>query len=129
MRLTIPGVTHPGLWLELGMRIGVRAADRLGRVSPALGQCARRSVLLVWWLLTGQIRQQFRAWRQARQAPQPVVERRPVLVQPDPIPDRIHVPIAERPVVSVIIPTYGKADFTLRCLASIASHPPRRRSR
>ena len=34
------------------------------------------------------------------------------------------MPSAARPVVSVIIPTYGKTNFTLRCLASIAAHPP-----
>jgi GT2 family glycosyltransferase len=28
------------------------------------------------------------------------------------------------PVVSVIIPAYGQCDYTLRCLASIADHPP-----
>ena len=31
---------------------------------------------------------------------------------------------SETPVVSVIIPTYGQADYTYRCLASIAAHPP-----
>jgi GT2 family glycosyltransferase/2-polyprenyl-3-methyl-5-hydroxy-6-metoxy-1,4-benzoquinol methylase len=29
-----------------------------------------------------------------------------------------------QPVVSVIIPIYGKCDYTLRCLASIAENPP-----
>ena len=28
------------------------------------------------------------------------------------------------PLVSVVIPIYGKIDYTLRCLASIAAHPP-----
>ncbi len=30
----------------------------------------------------------------------------------------------DKPLVSVIIPVYGNLDYTLRCLASIASHPP-----
>ena len=30
-----------------------------------------------------------------------------------------------QPLVSVIIPIYGKIDYTLRCLASIAENPPR----
>jgi GT2 family glycosyltransferase/2-polyprenyl-3-methyl-5-hydroxy-6-metoxy-1,4-benzoquinol methylase len=30
----------------------------------------------------------------------------------------------EAPRVSIIIPTYGEVDYTLRCLASIAAHPP-----
>jgi GT2 family glycosyltransferase len=39
-------------------------------------------------------------------------------------PDDIIIPGNGHPVVSVIIPTYGHTDFTLRCLASIAAHPP-----
>lgn len=30
----------------------------------------------------------------------------------------------EAPRVSIVIPTYGQVDYTLRCLASIAAHPP-----
>lgn len=32
---------------------------------------------------------------------------------------------ADRPTVSVIIPVYGKLDYTLRCLRSIAEHRPK----
>ena len=35
------------------------------------------------------------------------------------------IPASDHPEVSVIIPVYGKVDYTLRCLASIASNPPR----
>lgn len=35
------------------------------------------------------------------------------------------LPVAEQPLVSVIIPIYGKHDYTLRCLQSIAQHPPK----
>ena len=28
------------------------------------------------------------------------------------------------PIVSVIIPVYGKCEYTIRCLASIAQNPP-----
>ena len=31
---------------------------------------------------------------------------------------------SDAPLVSVIIPVYGKIDYTLRCLASIAANPP-----
>lgn len=34
------------------------------------------------------------------------------------------LPTSSEPVVSVVIPIYGKADYTLRCLASIAANPP-----
>jgi O-antigen biosynthesis protein len=34
-------------------------------------------------------------------------------------------PHFDHPLVSVVIPTYGQVDYTLRCLASIAANPPR----
>lgn len=40
-------------------------------------------------------------------------------------PATIRISRAEKPIVSVIIPTYGKVDYTLRCLASIAAYPAR----
>jgi GT2 family glycosyltransferase/ubiquinone/menaquinone biosynthesis C-methylase UbiE/glycosyltransferase involved in cell wall biosynthesis/uncharacterized coiled-coil protein SlyX len=36
----------------------------------------------------------------------------------------IEIPASQNPQVSVIIPIYGKIDYTLRCLASIAANPP-----
>ncbi|APU32463.1 hypothetical protein UYA_23060 [Ectopseudomonas alcaliphila JAB1] len=36
----------------------------------------------------------------------------------------IEIPATDNPLVSVIIPIYGKIDYTLQCLASIAAHPP-----
>jgi GT2 family glycosyltransferase/ubiquinone/menaquinone biosynthesis C-methylase UbiE len=37
----------------------------------------------------------------------------------------IVLPQAQTPLVSVIIPTYGKVDFTLQCLVSIARYAPK----
>jgi len=37
----------------------------------------------------------------------------------------IKIPVSHNPLVSVIIPIYGKVDYTLRCLASIAENPTR----
>jgi len=34
------------------------------------------------------------------------------------------LPIYAEPLVSVVIPVYGKLDYTLRCLKSIAANPP-----
>jgi GT2 family glycosyltransferase/ubiquinone/menaquinone biosynthesis C-methylase UbiE/glycosyltransferase involved in cell wall biosynthesis len=36
----------------------------------------------------------------------------------------IHLSVSDAPLVSVIIPVYGKIEYTLYCLASIASNPP-----
>lgn len=38
---------------------------------------------------------------------------------------RFELAIAEAPIVSIIIPVYGKVDYTLRCLASIVTHLPK----
>lgn len=35
------------------------------------------------------------------------------------------IPCSEQPVVSVIIPVYGKIEFTLQCLQSIVLYPPK----
>ena len=48
--------------------------------------------------------------------------RYPLLHDVDASTIKIHTSVD--PLVSIIIPTYGKADFTLRCLASIAAYPP-----
>lgn len=37
----------------------------------------------------------------------------------------LSLPTSEQPTVSIVIPTYGKLDYTLRCLESIARHRPR----
>ena len=37
--------------------------------------------------------------------------------------DSIKIPGSSNPVVSVVIPVYGKIAYTLRCLASISKHP------
>jgi len=37
----------------------------------------------------------------------------------------IILPTSPTPTVSVVIPTYGKVDYTLRCLESIARHAPK----
>jgi GT2 family glycosyltransferase/glycosyltransferase involved in cell wall biosynthesis len=61
----------------------------------------------------------------------PAVERPAATSTPPPAaaPERPAVPphlvSHADPKVSVIIPIYGKVDYTLRCLQSIAEHPPR----
>lgn len=39
--------------------------------------------------------------------------------------EEIHLVVSEKPVVSVIIPVYGKLAYTLRCLRSISVNPPK----
>lgn len=37
---------------------------------------------------------------------------------------RIHIPCYDSPLASVVIPVYGKVEYTLRCLLSISEHLP-----
>jgi GT2 family glycosyltransferase len=74
--------------------------------------------------LTLQLYTQFGFWVRARRLRQ----RPPTADAPDLIgsvsPTDLILPQSPRPLVSVIVPTYGKTDYTLRCLASIAAHLP-----
>lgn len=103
---------------------GMRCYRALQVRQPWLAAQLRRAVLLLWWSATGQLRIQFRYWRQARKmrraAPRPQSLR--LIHSADA--DSIELHTASQPVVSVIIPTYGQTGFTLRCLAAIAANPP-----
>ena len=95
----------------------------------------RRTLKAAWWGATLQLKDRLRARREAllpakSAIPEPMdPSPAPVLADelPPPTPDQpeILIPVAADPIVSVIIPTYGHVDFTLRCLVSIAEHPPR----
>jgi O-antigen biosynthesis protein len=93
---------------------------------PWLRRLARRAVLLVWWTITLQLPQRFVLWRRARH----IRRRSPITPALQPIlihqvdPQQIRVPCSADPTVSIIIPCYGKVEYTLSCLASIAAHPP-----
>jgi GT2 family glycosyltransferase len=88
---------------------------------------ARRAFLLFWWTITLQLPRQFVLWRRARRI------RRSAPIPPALSPRLIHdidprsitVPRSADPIASVIMPCYGKVEYTLRCLASIAANSPR----
>lgn len=70
---------------------------------------------------------QYEAWKWRKPAsPTPTIT-----VAADPAAEieqllrRLRFPTIANPTVSIIIPAYGMLDYTLRCLASIARHPPR----
>lgn len=100
-------------------------ARRLQAHSPWAGILLRRSVLLVWWSLTLQLRVQAGYWLRTRR----LRRRKAGTPLPSDLissvsPAGLVVPRAQRPLVSVIIPTFGKLEYTLRCLASIAANEP-----
>src|SRR5689334_10658960 len=87
----------------------------------------RRAFLLFWWTITLQLAHQYALWRRARRIRRsaPIsAELSPTLIH-DIDPSCITLPRSANPTVSVIIPCYGKIEFTLRCLAAIAANPPK----
>ncbi len=98
------------------LRRAVMRAPRAARLARKLAQAG-------WWTLSGQLSQRLRWWRAARAARiAPPPGSLPVLVARIDARD-IKLPAHDHPVVTVIIPTYGQVDYTLRCLAAIAAAP------
>jgi GT2 family glycosyltransferase/SAM-dependent methyltransferase len=101
------------------------------RKFPRAARLTQRLVRAVYWTLTGQIFAKFRLRREHRQriaAAAAGVRRMPGFPDPsDRIPsaEQIRLPPPDSPVVSIIIPTYGQVDYTLKCLGSISQSPPR----
>jgi GT2 family glycosyltransferase/SAM-dependent methyltransferase len=111
-------------------RIG-RPLRRAGRRFPRAAGLLRRGVRAVYWTLTGQIFARLRLRRQHRERiAAAAAGMRAKLGFPDasaavPSAEQILLPAAGDPAVSVIIPTFGQVDYTLRCLASLSRTPPR----
>jgi len=108
-----------------------RAAGPLrqfGNAFPATARLLRRGAKLAWWTLTLQLAERYRA-RRARAVAQPLLAEQPEGA-PTPRPNAgssgaIRIRSSDRPVVSIIVATYGQVAYTLDCLRSIADHPPR----
>jgi GT2 family glycosyltransferase/glycosyltransferase involved in cell wall biosynthesis len=85
-----------------------------------------RALRLLWWTVTLQLPKQFVLWRRAQHRRRaggmgPIV---PPTLFAAADPRDIRIQTAPRPLVSVIIPTYGQLRTTLCCLAAIAANPP-----
>ena len=83
-------------------------------------------MLLLWWTVTLQLPGQLRAFLRARRLRRLVAApaKPPALIVGRVDWRALRLPRDAAPTVSVIIPTHGQIDYTLRCLASIAAHPP-----
>jgi GT2 family glycosyltransferase len=114
----VAGAADTLVWRVLAL------AQSLRERHPLAAGLLRRGVLVVWWGLTLQLHRKIPLWLRARRlrgvAPTYAA---PVLIE-DAQPDDIIIPDTDHPVVTIIIPTYGQAGFTLRCLASIVAHAP-----
>lgn len=102
-----------------------RPLRRILKADRGGGRHLRLGLQLVWWTVTLKLPSRLRQWRERRGAPALHPMRRLAdLITKMPDPSSIVVPFSAEPVVSVVIPTYGQVEYTLRCLASIAMHPP-----
>jgi len=112
-----------------------RPLRRSGQRFPFLARNLRRGMKLAWWTVTLQLPRRYRDYRRLRRQSQPTedgavpdVDLRdelglPPSINPVPPAGDIVVPSRSKPVVSIIIPSFGQVDFTLRCLASLAASP------
>jgi hypothetical protein len=110
----------------------------LGRRFPGLAQLGRRAIRVSYWTVTGQLPRRLRARKVALAAKPPEGDRDQAVTRhlpAEPVPDPLPLPRPDPlaiilpqcegpPRVSIIIPTFGQVDFTLRCLASIATAAP-----
>ena len=114
-RIRLAALLDTILWRVLSV------ARALNAHAPFAARQLRRVVLLLWWTSTGQLHTHARYWLRAqrlRGAAPPVALPAPLPEVLDP--DGIVLPLADEPVVSIIVPTFGQVPFTLRCLMSIA---------
>ena len=103
----------------------------LGRRLPGLARVGRRGLRLIVYAIRGELPQRLREWRSAqavrsKMGSEDLLRGLDLPAPSNAIPDpaSIVLPVTEAPRVTVIIPTYGHVDHTLRCLASIAAAPP-----
>ncbi len=105
---------------------------RLRQRFPGLARFGGRVMRVSYWTVTGQLPRRLRERRAALEArlPEGGDDLRIALnlrAEPGPVPDPANIKLPQpdgSPRVSVIIPTYGQVDFTLRCLSSIAVTAP-----
>ncbi|HSU05842.1 MAG TPA: glycosyltransferase [Acetobacteraceae bacterium] len=84
----------------------------------------RRMALLLWWTVTLQLPRHAAWWFRARRTRRRPVPSLAALIAGSISPASLRFDPSPAPVVSIIITSYGKVDYTLRCLASIAAWPP-----
>ncbi len=97
---------------------------RFAQRHPAAARLARRLLQGLWWTVTLQLPARIRMWRRARAERRGAEPPPPEVLTEQVDPAAIVLPVHAEPVVSIVIPTYGQVDHTLRCLLSIAAAPP-----
>jgi O-antigen biosynthesis protein len=115
---------HLAAWADDALWRALAFARALHGRAPWTARQLRRLLLLVWWTCTLQLHTHARYWLRARRLRRIAPATAPDRVIENVEPQRLTIPFASDPVVSIIIPTYGQIPFTLRCLAAIAAHAP-----
>ncbi|MGI4810604.1 MAG: methyltransferase domain-containing protein [Janthinobacterium lividum] len=113
---------------------------RFGSRFPTVARGLRVSTKVVWWAATFQLLRRYRLWRDSRalQYISPLTREldtsclqvntasdvAPVSLLATSVIDGINLPHSHKPVVSLIISTYGQLEMTLGCLKSITACLP-----
>jgi GT2 family glycosyltransferase/SAM-dependent methyltransferase/glycosyltransferase involved in cell wall biosynthesis len=127
----------------LGAKSAVDQARREARAITVRLTAASEQIAAIhasaWWRLGAPLRHMEQCWlprlkaqwrrilspSKSREADMRAILGLPPPVDPKPEPSQLRLPSStSRPLVSLVIPTFGKVDYTLRCLASIAAAPP-----
>lgn len=102
-------------WVYVRLPVGQRARLRIVDLAYAVGGPAFRRTA------------HYQAWRRKRAAARSGALRRLMVADPRPLADQLaalaFAPVAQ-PLVSIIVPCYGKLAVTLHCLASLHRHRP-----
>ncbi|MFM1990455.1 MAG: hypothetical protein RJA99_3412 [Pseudomonadota bacterium] len=125
-------VRGQGTGIVQALRPKVRSLGRRFYRSAPLSPAAKRALISLAYRTAGPLFEgmvHYETWKQSR-AGAPLPE-----VSPAPFEDPatwvgavadLSFPACDAPLVSIVIPTYGKLGHTLGCLMSIMSNPPRR---
>jgi GT2 family glycosyltransferase/glycosyltransferase involved in cell wall biosynthesis len=104
---------------DLKLRLAQDLACRNHAIPLSFKHRAKQLARLIWWTATLRLPWHAYWWLRARHG------RRRIVAPPTSPPPPRHLCLrrSERPLVSIVIPTYGQVPYTLRCLAAIAAHP------
>ncbi len=115
---------HFAAWVDTGLWRALAFARSLQGRSPWVSRQLRRTVLLLSWTATFQLHIHARLWLRARRLRRSTPAVAPAAIIEAVNPRCLIIPFSANPVVSVIVPTYGQVQLTLKCLAAIADHTP-----
>jgi GT2 family glycosyltransferase/SAM-dependent methyltransferase len=94
---------------------------RFGSRHPWFAHKVRLALLLAMWTRRGELRARLAMWWAVRARSLPRMPRAPVAPDVMMVPRELRMPTSSRPDISVIIPSFGSAAVTLRCLMALSA--------